>query len=242
MLPIDDCDDCTPAHLQRSLDAFPPSTIAFSLIPFVLTFLVVAAVVLHRLFPVLSGHSLLKSHDDGLPFTKFSFRRASYSIRALRDASVKRVAALTFSTSIALSAVLVELILCEISNTLNPAARSLALRATLTTLLVLIIVVTPALEIHSFVSAIFGSASPPGSPTTSTRKPRRRFASFFEAILLTAWLLCFWYLSHSAIVPATLHSTPIQDGRTSHSFTEACLERIGIIGISLMAALSGFAA
>ncbi|KAK4956070.1 hypothetical protein LTR28_005993, partial [Elasticomyces elasticus] len=242
MLPTDDCDDCTPAHLQRSLDAFPPSTIAFSLIPFVLTFLVVAAVVLNRLFPILSDRSLLKSHDDGLPFTKSSFRRASYSVQALRDASIKRVAALTFSTSIALSAVLVELILCEISNTLNPAARSLALRATLTTLLVLIIVVTPALEIHSFVSAIFGIASPPGSSTTSTRKPRRRLAPFFEAILLTGWLLCFWYLSHSAIVPATLHSTPIQDERASHSFTEACLERIGIIGISLMAALSGFAA
>ena len=51
MLPSDDCDDCRPAYLLRRLDSFSPSTIVFSTLPFVLTFLVVAALVTQKLLP-----------------------------------------------------------------------------------------------------------------------------------------------------------------------------------------------
>nr|POF13341.1 golgi ph regulator [Quercus suber] len=60
---------------------------------------------------------------------------------------------------------------------------------------------------------------------------------------MTAWLLVFWYLPQASILRRSLHD-PQNNGHleSEHAFTEACLERIGIIGISLMASLSGFAA
>ncbi|KAJ9621249.1 hypothetical protein H2203_007301 [Taxawa tesnikishii (nom. ined.)] len=239
MIPTDDCDDCRPAYLQRRLDSFPPSTIAFSSLPFAFTFLVVAAVVFQKLFPLLSG-SAPKSQKHGLPkFNTDTFRPSSHSIQGTNRATAKRIAAVTFAVTIALSAVLVELLLAEISNTLNPAARGLALRITLSSLLVLIVIVTPALELHSWVSGYLRSSS----DNVSTRKSRFRFGFRYvlEIALLAAWLLVFWYLPHTSLLPASLHE---QAGSPpdNHGFVEACLERIGIIGISLMASLAGFAA
>ncbi|KAK8192700.1 hypothetical protein M8818_007872 [Zalaria obscura] len=237
MIPTDDCDDCRPAYLQRRLDSFPPSAIALSSLPFVFTFLVVATVVLHKLFPQLSAQPAHKSQEHGLPKFNTDAIRPSRGWQALKQASAKHIAAITFSTSIALSTVLVELILCEISNTLNPAARSLALRITLFSLLALIIVITPALELHSWISGYLRSPS----ESVSTRKPRYRIRYAIEALLLALWLLVFWYLPHTSLLPASLHQqagTPAGD----HGFTEACLERVGIVGISLMASLAGFAA
>ena len=64
-----------------------------------------------------------------------------------------------------------------------------------------------------------------------------------EIAIFGAWLLLFWYIPQASILRLSLHNSG-QGGHdeSGHRFTEACLERIGIIGISLMASLSGFAA
>lgn len=232
-----DCDDssCSPAYLQRRFNAVPPSTIAFSSLPFVLTFLVVATAVSQKVFPLLSSNSP-KDHES-LFFTRESLKSNAYGLDALRKVSFKRIAAVTFSVTIALSAVLVELILCEISNLVNPAARGLALQTTLFSLLVLIVIAIPALEIHSWTSALL--RSPSGIESSRKSRPSLRWAA--EVILLGLWLLGFWYMPHTRMLPASLHE---QAGRREQDagFVEACLERIGIIGIALMASLAGFAA
>lgn len=231
----DDCDDCTPSYLQRRLDSVAPSTIVLSLTPLALTWLAVAILAQYRLFPALSGDSSQQASQTGLPkFNKDSFRPRSYSFNELKRPSRQRLAAFVFSTSLALSAVLVELLLCEISNTLNPAARSLALRLTLSSLLILILLITPALEIHGLVLSLSGNSG--DSVSTRRTKPRLRYT--LASLLFAGWLLAFWFIP---LLPSTLH-TDTGHVADEHGFLEACLERIGIIGISLMASLAGFAA
>ncbi|KAK3072204.1 hypothetical protein LTR53_007235 [Teratosphaeriaceae sp. CCFEE 6253] len=232
----DDCEDCAPSYLLRRLDSVPPSTILFSSIPFILTWVVAAIIAQHRLYPTLSSDG--QQRKPGLPiFNKDAFKPSTYNLRGhIRS---QKLAAVVFSTSIGLSAVLVELLLCEISNTLNPAARGLALRLTLSSLLVLSILVTPALELHGLAKEILGTPT----ETTSTRRTRPRLRLAFEASLFACWLAVFWYIPQASILRSTLHSDASATHLPSeHPFTEACLERVGIIGISLMASLAGFAA
>lgn len=255
-LPSDDCDECVPNYSsidRRSLAPASTATIFFSSLPFVLTFLIVATLVLQRLFPYFSRDSTSEAQDlrdaqsQQHPSTKFqpnSHRKSWLGNVVGSGANAKRLAGLTFAANIALSAVLVELLLCEISNTLNPAARSWALKMTLSSLVLLLIIVAPALEIYSVLN---GSGLSIGQDTS---RRQRRMIWVLEGSALVLWLLAFWYLG------AGLLGQHTQDGRhervgdglsgaatgVRRSFSEGCLKRIGIIGISLMAALAGFAA
>ncbi|KAF2765343.1 hypothetical protein EJ03DRAFT_331025 [Teratosphaeria nubilosa] len=232
----DECLDCRPHHLQRSLDSVAASTIVFSLIPFLLTWIIAAIVAHLKLFPVLSSDA--GAEKSRLPqFNKEIFKPSSLRGQ-IRKPSAQRIASLVFATSIGLSAVLVELLLCEISNTLNSAARGLALRVTLTSLLVLSILLTPALVIHGFAKAVLRAPT----ESTSTRRTKPRIRIVIEAALFAAWLTAFWYIPQASILRNTLHNGNEYHSLNDHVFTEACLERVGIIGISLMASLSGFAA
>ena len=189
---------------------------AISALPFFLTFLIVAIAVSHKLFPLLSGHAERKAQHGAL----------SKDVRS----KARFLASTVFSTNFALSAVLVELILCELSNTMNRATRTLALKVTLPSLLFLLIVATPALEIHSVVS---GTGLHVGGAQS-----RRRIAWMLEFSGLAIWLAGFWYLGRG-LLGSYLHEKSYVH---THTFSEGCLERIGIIGISLMASLAGFAA
>lgn len=210
------------------------STIVFSCLPFLATFVIVAIAVQHRIFPLLSRapHSKLQHEALGSPTSQVTFRdplRKRWSKLALP--CVPRLAGLVFSSNIALSAVLVELLLCEISGSVNPVARGVALRVTLTLLLLLLIVVTPALEIHSVIAA-------GGWKFTDSAKSKIRIAWLLEGIGLALWLLGFWAVGE-ILLGSYLHEKSYTD---KHSFSEGCLERIGVIGVSLMASLAGFAA
>ncbi|KAF2791924.1 hypothetical protein K505DRAFT_279769 [Melanomma pulvis-pyrius CBS 109.77] len=225
MVPSDDCDECVPDWVVTRR----PSTLVFSALPFVLTFLIVAVAVSHKLFPLLSGRAYHKGRQDGAQVPGFALRERSSIFKSLLTS--RNLASITFSTNIALSAVLVELILCEISNTVNPATRTLALKITLPSLLFLLVVATPALEIHSVVSGAGWKLG--GAP-----KGQRRMAWILELLGLALWLAGFWYLGRG-LLGSYLHE---ESYIRNHSFSEGCLERIGIIGISLMASLAGFAA
>jgi hypothetical protein len=239
MLLTEDCDDCVPAYLhRRRLDSVPPSTIVFSSLPFLLTLVATVLVAQYRVYPLLSSD--LRQHE-ALPVFNKTTAQPKTGLRwtSLRHLPRHKLASLVFSISIGLSSVLVELLLCEISNTLNPAVRGLALRITLGSLLILSVLVTPALEIHGLVKALLGLSS----DSTISRNGRSRFRLVVEIAIFGAWLLLFWYIPRASILRLSLHNSD-QGGHdeSGHRFTEACLERIGIIGISLMASLSGFAA
>lgn len=221
---LEKCDDCTPSHLSRNaLVSIRPALSASSL-PFLLTFILVGFFAWQKLFPVLSG----RQHDHGqnnvLKKPSFKLSRKSFSLRSWLLFSLDRAAAITFSTTIALSTVLAELIFCEISNLVDPAARKLALEATIFVLLVSLIFVIPALEIHSLTSAI---------SSVATDRWKLWLVLTLDIVGLAAWLSSFWFIGK-----AIVHQG--EDQRLG--FSRGSLERIGVIGISLMASLAGFAA
>ncbi|KAL5120688.1 hypothetical protein ACEQ8H_001437 [Pleosporales sp. CAS-2024a] len=227
MLPAlqDDCDDCVPEYMARARS--PMATMVSSL-PFLVTFLFVAVAVSQKLFPLLSSNER-KAHA-GAHLPSVAARAKSSLLKSIRP-STRSLASIIFSTNIALSAVLAELILCEIANTVHPATRTLALKLTLPSLLFLLIVVTPALEIHSIVSGT-------GLNTHGGCKGQQRLAWVLEIGGLAAWLGAFWYLGRGLLGSYLKEESYLHE----HTFSEGCLERIGIIGISLMASLAGFAA
>lgn len=187
---------------------------------------------LHKLFPLVSG---LQQSRDGeghyLPSDAPPSLRQSHAEHGAKSGR-RRVVAISFSTTIALAAVLAELILCEISNTLNPAARTAALQVTVPTLLFFLIVLIPFLELQSIVS---------GSGWTFKRTEKGKIPKMpwlLQTAGFSIWLMMFWWLGKG--LPGTyIHTMASQTGK---GVSEACLERVGIIGISLMALLSGFAA
>ncbi|KAL8741040.1 MAG: hypothetical protein Q9184_008432 [Pyrenodesmia sp. 2 TL-2023] len=215
MLPSsDDCDECRPGGRIPGTTA-----IAFSSIPFIATFFLVSIIVLQKIFPILTGDvsSSTKQASFNLPPTRLTARKLS---------------GIAFSTTIALAAVLAELILCEISNTIDPFARQLAFHFTIGLLLLLLVVVIPSLEIQSVISAA-------GWEFSGKSRLRLRFAWILQATIMTVWLIGFWWTG-GLLLGRTSNASPPEDAR-SRKLTEACLSRVGVIGISLMALLSGFA-
>ncbi|KAF7904602.1 hypothetical protein EAF00_001936 [Botryotinia globosa] len=234
LLPDDKCNDACvmPGHQNRSLSSASFSTLAFSSIPLILTFLVVSLVVLQKLFPLLAGLQQSKEdHIHYLPSDAPPSLRQSHKEYGKKTARRKAIA-ISFSTTIALATVLAELILCEISNYLNPAARAFALKITVPTLLFLLVVLIPFLELQSIIAGLGWSFSVSKKGGFSTT------AWLLQAAGFTIWLMGFWWLGKG--IPGTyIHTMASIPGK---GLSEACLDRVGIIGISLMALLSGFAA
>jgi hypothetical protein len=234
MIPSDKCEgDAGDACFAPGYHA-PPSfaTIAISAIPLISTFLLVAFVALHKIFPIVAGLQQSKDGDEHyLPSDAPSSLRQKHAEYGAKTGR-RRIVALAFSTTVALAAVLAELILCEISSTLNPVARGLALKITVPTLLFMLVAFIPFMELRSIVSA-----SGRGFQRNSEgRLPR--IAWLLQVTGFTLWLAGFWWLGKG--IPGTyIHKIASQPGK---GLSEACLERVGIIGISLMALLSGFAA
>lgn len=234
MLPSEKCqDDCVPpwAKETSSLSSEHLLGLAFSSIPFIATFLLVNLAVLHKLFPLVSGNQQRDGEGHYLPSDAPSSLRQSHAEHGAKSAR-RRVVAISFSTTIALAAVLAELILCEISNSLNSAARTAALKVTVPTLLFFLVVLIPFLELQSIVSASGWSFK----RTSKGKIPKT--AWLLQTVGFTIWIMGFWWLGRG--IPGTyIHTMASQTGK---GLSEACVERIGIIGISLMALLSGFAA
>ena len=216
MLP--DCDECKPGA-----GTMPPLTaIVFSTLPFIVTFLFVSTLVLQKAFPFLSGEARsLKTSAYARPFSSNAGQARTI---------IKRLSALIFASTVALAAVLTELILCEISNTINPAARGWAFRVTISLLLFLLIIAIPFLEIHSIISAAGYEFSEKG-----TR--RLKLAWVLQLAGFITWLGGFWWSGEWLLG----RLGPNSGTENSRSMSEASLERIGVIGISVMSLLSGFA-
>ena len=196
-----------------------PTTLIISSLPFLATFLFVATIVLQRILPILSGEA---------PSSKSN--TLSQPLSSSKPTS-KRISALVFCSTVALAAVLVELILCEISNTLNAAARGTAFHVVISLLLLLLIVAIPFLEIHSVITSA-------GYQFTGSGQGRLKVAWVLQVLSFTAWLLGFWWSGDYLLGKHEASRTIPESAR---SIVETSLERIGVIGISVMSLLSGFA-
>ncbi|KAL0931169.1 Golgi pH regulator [Colletotrichum truncatum] len=213
-----------------AVDPNAPSTLSLllSLLPFIITFVAVATVANRTIFPKLAKvHDANDGEDHFLPSHAPPSLRQAHAEHGQKSTR-RRIAAVVFCVTVGLAAVLGELILSEISDAVSPRAREVALRFTVPTLLVLLVGVIPFLEIQSLVSG-FGWKFQRNS---KGRIPR--FAWSVQMLAFAGWLFAFWSLG-SAV---GLDKTTTAGG----GILRACLERIGVIGISLMAMLSGFAA
>lgn len=218
-----DCVDCVPEYLKSS-----PFRAVFSTLPFALTFLLVAVIVQQKIHPLLSS-----STNDKLTRSLYSPTSPCGDVATRSIAGEKRisrqVSSLAFSSTIALSAVLTELLLCEISNSFNPAARKIAIRATVASLLCLLVVVIPLLEIYSVISGA-------GWKFRGGTKANARAAWGLEACGFAIFLAGFWFIG---LLLPEIEGDRLRAGLSP---VTACLERLGITGTLMMALLSGFAA
>ncbi|KAL2188515.1 hypothetical protein L209DRAFT_751486 [Thermothelomyces heterothallicus CBS 203.75] len=287
---------------------------AVALTPVFLTFAFAFSLALTRLFPALArlqqqqqqqqqyqragfqgskqppdggGISIDDGQDHFLPASAPPSLRQAHAEQAARSPR-RRLAAAAFAATVALAAVLAELILAEILElegvVLGARARAAALRVTIPALLGMLVGAVPVLEAQSVLASRgwrFG------------RDAKGRLVSRASWAVLgcvvAAWLAAFWLVGRAVprsaaggIAPgrdeewwktaglasargsgegSRFDSTAMTIGRAAGlrtaeggplgarafggtgkgGLSRACLERIGVIGISLMALLSGFA-
>lgn len=310
MLPSDDdrdsaaCGAGPDSGVTCSAPTSSTPALLLSLTPVVLTFLLVFSLSLTRLFPILanlpSSTTTTTNNnstaplplpsvpiDDGedhfLPASAPPSLVRAHADRAARSPR-RRLAALAFAATLGLAAVLAELILAEVLEVDQPRARALALRATVPTLVALLVAVVPLLEAHSALAARGWRFGRDGRGGLHSRAAWALLAAVFGAWLVAFWVLGkvvgpgagygygmmggfgaeegLWRLAGEAtgrVLPgeeeAVVDNTAMTIGRIGlgapgvlsgdgvgdGGLSRACLERIGVIGISLMALLSGFA-
>lgn len=260
-LPKYACDD-------DACSATPPAStttwigMILSLTPFILTFFLVSTAVSKKLLPRLSRISAARDGEDHfLPASappSLQQVHSEHGSKSLR----RRLAAATVAATIGLATVLGELILAEISDVVSATARDAALRLVVPTLLLFLVGIIPFLEIQSVLA---GSGLCSFQRTAKGRFPR--WAWTLQCLGFGLWLFVFWSIgkavpagnpsdegfiySRSARHKGGFDSTGMSLGLrwkdsvslpwTVDTIARACLERIGVIGISLMALLSGFA-
>lgn len=216
--------------------------------PFALVGLLATLAAVRRGFPYLSRAARDDSRDgDGhvLPSHAPAALRAVHAEHGAKSLR-RRVVAWTFGVTIGLAATLGSLILAEILEVGTRAGRGLALRVTVPALLFLLVVMVPWLECKSLVNGA-------GWSLARTPESRRvpKFAWLMQASLFACWLFAFWKLG-SAVPSSAVEDLKTVKGSSSSAdddddeellqlLTRGCLERIGVVGISLMGLLAGFA-
>lgn len=212
---LDICtDDCVPPWAKEEKENSAVHQLLSSSLFFV-TFCIIFFTVLQRLFPVLCGAGA---------------RHLSH----LENRGRKRVAALTFSTTLGATGVLAELILCEVSEWGNATSRRLGFPIVVGVLLVCLVVITPLLELHSLIE---------GSGITNWR---RQYVIMVEMAAFAGWLWIFWYLGDQLPIrkasrgpcrqlrrnTSTYLEMLIREG-LARTLMEECLARVGVIGVSV---------
>ncbi|PTB54307.1 hypothetical protein M431DRAFT_86390 [Trichoderma harzianum CBS 226.95] len=207
-----------------------------SALPFAAVFIAANAVAVRLIFPKLSRAAQDDARDGDdhvLPAHAPAALRQVHAEHGTKSWR-RRGAAWAFGTTVGLAATLGALIMAEIVEAVDPAARNLALRVTVPALLFMLVVLIPWLECRSLVS----SAGWSFQRTAKGKLPR--VALGLQAVLFGGWLFIFW--SMGSVVPrAEILLRWNSRGIMGEDLTRACLERIGVVGISLMALLSGFA-
>jgi hypothetical protein len=205
-----------------------------SLIPFLALFVSVNVLVVRHVFPRLSSaYDSRDGEDHVLPAHAPAALRQAHAEHGAKSLT-RQGAAWTFGTTVALAATLSSLILAEVLEVVHPVARAVALRATVPALLFMLVVLVPWLECRSIISGVGWSFQ------RTARGTLPRVAWTLQLLLFAGWLLAFW--SVGVAVPAGATRSLLEERSYTEALTRACLERVGVVGITLMALLAGFAA
>ncbi|KAG6057137.1 hypothetical protein E4U17_001661 [Claviceps sp. LM77 group G4] len=232
MWPFSNCgaDSCTEELSSKSLAA---------LLPLAAVFVLVDLLAVQHIFPKLSGsHRYVDGQDHYLPaHAPLALRQAHAEHE--RKSGRRRGAAWAFGTTVSLAVMLGLLILGEILQVVDPVAKNVALRITVPSLLFLLVALVPWLQCRTIV------ASAGWSFQRNARGSISRMAWVLQLTLFCAWLFSFWTIGNSvphaeAASRPDLHEETIKSGM-AQTLTRGCLERVGVVGICLMALLAGFA-
>ncbi|KAK1237902.1 hypothetical protein MKX08_002481 [Trichoderma sp. CBMAI-0020] len=210
----------------------PPSAVTtaalLSALPFAGVFLAANTIAVRLVFPRLSAaaHDDMRDGDGHvLPAHAPAALRQMHAEHGSKSWR-RRGTAWAFGTTVGLAATLGALIMAEIVGA-APAARNLALGVTVPALLLMLVVLVPWLECRSLVASAGWSFQ---------RTARGRM---LQAVLFGGWLAAFWAMG--SVVPRAETTSDGRAATVGEGLTRACLERIGVVGIALMALLSGFA-
>lgn len=239
MWPFSSCDDdgCSVVDINAIT---PASVLAAS--PFTLIFLVSTVLAIRHLYPRLS----LAAQDDDrdgedhvLPSHAPAELRQAHAAHGAKSIT-RRSVAWTFGATIGLAVTMGALLLSEILGMVEGPGRNVAMRLTVPCLLVLLVLVVPWLECQSLVRAAGWNLQRTAKGTVP------RFAWMMQLCLFAAWLFAFWKVGGAvpaAIMERSSHasSSKATEETWSETLTRCCLERIGVVGIAIMALLAGFA-
>ncbi|KAK9458252.1 Abscisic acid G-protein coupled receptor-domain-containing protein [Dipodascopsis uninucleata] len=132
---------------------------------------------------------------------------------------------IAFDLCLATAGVIAELVLCEISDWVSPGPRLIAWKIATTILLISLIVIIPVLLIYHWFSDSTGVI--------------KRFIHISTAFVFAIWLYVFYRIGDYLPLPKHIEGS---FWKYTLSFNEECLARVGLIGVSTMAILSGFGA
>ncbi|KAK9376249.1 Abscisic acid G-protein coupled receptor-domain-containing protein [Lipomyces chichibuensis] len=170
------------------------------------------------------GFALLSDLPFILSFAVFSVL-AHRAFPFFTSASVSIVTRAAFDLGLATAGVIAELVLCEITDWVSPGPRFIAWRITTSFLLVVLIVIIPILLAYHWFSDSTGLT--------------KRFIFLFTTISFIIWLYIFYKIGDYLPLPKHIEGS---FWNYTLSFSEECLARVGLVGVSSMAVLSGFGA
>ncbi|EPS44031.1 hypothetical protein H072_1924 [Dactylellina haptotyla CBS 200.50] len=247
---LDKCtdDSCVPPGLRHPHSTFSTTSLiltTLSSVPFFLTFILVGLFAFLRVFPYLTNEQNSLTNGGRLlsPTKASPTFSLPPTLKPAPSTVSRRLSALVFAITLGATGVLSELILCEIMDWGDTNARWLWFRCTINVLLLLLIIVAPLLEIYAFItrrdeSELIAISSPKPSAW------KRRSRGLAMVVMFVGWLWLFYKLGdHLPLPPADEVLFP--DGSmsfetTAKGISDECLSRLGVIGVSLMALLSGF--
>ncbi|KAL6850783.1 hypothetical protein ACO1O0_007909 [Amphichorda felina] len=217
------------------------ASVLVSLVPFAGILVLAHILATRQLFPRLS-----RTHNDArdgeghvLPHHAPEALRQAHAEHGAKS-SGRRLAAAVFGVTIGLAATLGALILAEILGVVDPRARGLGLWWTVRLLLLMVVVVVPWMECRSLVTAAGWNFQ------RSARGKAPRVAWGIQMALFGVWVFVFWCVGRAVpagVAARTMSSSRGKQGEDGlgETLLRACLERVGVVGISLMALLAGFA-
>ncbi|KAH7140670.1 Abscisic acid G-protein coupled receptor-domain-containing protein [Dactylonectria macrodidyma] len=222
---VDACEAVNPHAITTS--------VVISALPFLAIFTTVAILVIRHVFPRLNSAAEDRDGEDHvLPTHAPPALRAAHAEHGSRSWQ-RRGVAWTFGATVGLAVTLGALIMDEIMELADPTSRNLALRITVPALLFMLVVLVPWLMCRSVVASSGWSFQ----RTAKGKFPRVAWGMHFA--LFAGWLFAFWSVGQA--VPKNAMRIMPDETSISDSLTRGCLERIGVVGITLMALLSGFA-
>lgn len=236
MWPFTSCEE--DACVATRPSEYTPGTL-LALLPFVVIFSAIHILATRHVYSRLSrNHDESRDGEDHvLPHHAPEALKQAHAEHG-KKSSGRQLVRVVFGVTVALAGTLGAELLAEILGVGSVVARGVALRWTVRGLLVMLVGVLPWLECRSLVQAAGWKLQRDG------RGRVQRVAWGVQLSVFTAWLFVFWSIGRavpSRIVSRTTSTTKQETDGPLETLIRGCLERVGVVGICLMALLAGFA-